>query len=459
MSNIEQEISDFQAVVEEAFDTRVSSLRDEIIRLSAIKDSCDECFERYLTWTPTTKDDQPKKPSGMVDLSQFDETRDYDIFVFGERMPRHRARISSKEQVREHYSRRKKNLEKLIFLAEKYLIGFESYEKVHAVTQYTIYKHKEHNWKGDGNLAHPYRPDLVSPKGQADFLIKMNLTDSTIARCLLSLLAHISGTPLIMQATSNNDYSRLVQLLSESDVMVSEEITAWHESLNLGDIKDIDDLLAALDSVQKDFFLMKSVEPLDNLWETMEAISYKEWPNIDNGTAHGNNKPTHSNTYQEPDEEEKEQYFLGIRPAFKDTKILKEIVSALCDKEIDCIDAEDKDMLFYRLSGNNKPDVLTKVRWHTKYSNKPGEKNIIRQPNELYYLLSNMYMPGVYDVQRRVKAFFVFDEKTDALVESAFKDEETKPKSGIRTKGQSAPPSFQNRMHSISEDFPVKKKK
>lgn len=465
MNSIEQEITNFQAVIEDAFDTRVSSLRDEIARLSDIRDKCDGWVERYLSWTPPTTDNQPKNPSGKLDLSQFDNRHSLYIYVFGETLPRRRVHASSKEhwskkQVSNLYNSRKENLEKLINLSEKYLGGFESHEKKHAVTQYLIYKHKEYNWKGDGNLAHPYWPDLVAPEKQADFLIMLHHTDQAIARSLLSLLAHKSGSPIIMHATTKNNYEKLVQVLSESDVIVSEEITAWYESLNLRDIKDIDDLLATLGSIHKDFFLMNSVEPLDNFGEAMETISYKEWPNIDDGTAHETSKSSLPNTYQEPDKEEKEQYFMGLRSCFKDTRILNSIVDALCDQDINCIDAEDKDLLFYRLSGNNKPDVLTKVRWHTKYSNKPGEKNKTRHPNELYYLLSNMYEPIVSEIQIRVMNFFEFEDETYKLVKSAFKDEETKSKSGIRTKGQSAQPSFQETMHGIcQEGFPVKRRK
>ncbi len=67
---------------------------------------------------------------------------------------------------------------------------------------------------------------------------------------------------------------------------------------------------------------------------------------------------------------------------------------------------------------------------------------------------------GVSEVQQRVFDFFEFDEETSKLVESAFKDQDSKPKSGIGTKGQSAPQIFQATMNSICPMvFPIKNKK
>ena len=472
MNSIEQEITNFQAVIEDAFDTRVSLLRDEIARLSDIRDKCDGWFERYLSWTPPTTDNLPKNPSGKLDLSQFDNRHNFYIYVFGETLPRRRVRASSKEhwskkQVSNLYNSRKENLEQLINLSEEYLGGFESHEKKHAVTQYLIYKHKEYNWKGDGNLAHPYWPDLVAPEKQADFLIMLHHTDQAIARSLLSLLAHKSGSPIIMHATTKNNYDKLVQVLSESDVIVSEEITAWFESLNPADIKEIDDLLAELRSVKKDFFLQKSVPILDDLWDTIQALSYKEWPTIGNNDGAGNFRPSqensHPNEYQEPDPEdaeERKQYFVGLKDALKNSNLLDQIVDALCEKDIDCINAEDKAVLYYRFSGNKKPKELKKVKWHTKKSDRPGDNKKVRHPSELYYLLYHMYK-GVSDVQERVNEFFAFeDDETSELVKSAFKDQAKKKKSGIGTKGQSAPQSFQATMNSICPMvFPIKNKK
>lgn len=471
MNSIEQEITNFQAVIEDAFDTRVSLLRDEIARLSDIRDKCDGWFERYLSWTPPTTDNLPKNPSGKLDLSQFDNRHNLYIYVFGETLPRRRVHASSKEhwskkQVSNLYNSRKENLEKLINLSEKYLAGFESYEKAHALTQYSIYNRKDYNWKGDENLAHPYRSELVSLDRQAHFLIQLRQTDQTLGGCLLSLLARINGSPSIMQVVDSNNYENIVQLLSNSSVLVSEEITAWFESLNPADIKEIDDLETELSSIQKDFFLQKSVPILDDLWDTIQALSYKEWPTIGNNDGAGNFRPSqensHPNEYQEPDPEdaeERKQYFVGLKDALKNSNLLDQIVDALCEKDIDCINAEDKAVLYYRLSGNKKPQELTKVEWHTKKSNKPGDNNKVRHPYELYYILYHMYK-GVSEVQQRVFDFFEFDEETSKLVESAFKDQDSKPKSGIGTKGQSAPQIFQATMNSICPMvFPIKNKK
>lgn len=468
MRNTEQEITDFQAVVEAAFDSRVSRLRDEIHRLSFIRDNSDEWLARYQSWTPSGNvplTDKPAKP-GKLDLSQFDYPLDRDFHVFGEWMQGHRSRMSSKERVGEVYPERKKNLVTLINLAEKYLAGFESYEKAHALTQYSIYNSKDYNWKGDENLAHPYRSELVSLDQQAHFLIQLRQTDQTLGGCLLSLLARISGSPSIMQVVDSNNYENIVQLLSNSSVLVSEEITAWFESLNPADIKEIDDLETELSSIQKDFFLQKSVPILDDLWDTIQALSYKEWPTIGNNDGAGNFRPSqensHPNEYQEPDPEdaeERKQYFVGLKDALKNSNLLDQIVDALCEKDIDCINAEDKAVLYYRLSGNKKPQELTKVEWHTKKSNKPGDNNKVRHPYELYYILYHMYK-GVSEVQQRVFDFFEFDEETSKLVESAFKDQDSKPKSGIGTKGQSAPQIFQATMNSICPMvFPIKNKK
>lgn len=469
MRNTEQEISDFQAVVEAAFDTRVSRLRDEIHRLSFIRDNSDEWLARYQSWTPSGNVPLTDKPaeSGKVDLSQFGHARDYDIHVFGEWMPGHRSRMLSKERVGEVYPERKKNLVTLINLAEKYLAGFECYEKAHAITQYSIYNRKDYNWKGDENLAHPYRTELVSPEQQAHFLIQLHQTDSAIGGFLLSLLARINGSPSIMQSVCSNDHENLVQLLSNSSVLVSEEITAWFESLNPADIKEADDLLAAMGSVQKDFFLQKSVPILDELWDNMQMLSYKEWPTIGDSdrTAirRSSQENSHPNDYKEPDPEdteERKQYFVGLKENLKDSYILDKIVDALCEKDIDCINAEDKAVLYYRFSGNNKPEELTKVKWHTKHSDRPGDKKKARHPNELYYLLSNMYEQGVSDVETRVFKFFQFEDETPELVKSAFKDQAEKKKSGIGTKGQSAPQSFQEKMNSICpKEFPIKNQK
>lgn len=474
MRNTGQEITDFQAVVEAAFDSRVSRLRDEIHRLSFIRDNSDEWLARYQSWTPSGNvplTDKPAKP-GKIDLSQFDYPLDRDFHVFGEWMQGHRSRMSSKERVGEVYPERKKNLVTLINLAEKYLAGFESYEKAHALTQYSIYNRKDYNWKGDENLAHPYRSELVCPEQQAHFLIQLHQIDQTIGGCLLSLLARINGSPSIMQAVGSSDYEKLVQLLSDSSVLVSEEITAWFESLNPADIKEIDDLLAELRSVKKDFFLQKSVPILDDLWDTIQALSYKEWPTIGNNDGAGNFRPSqensHPNEYQEPDPEdaeERKQYFVGLKDALKNSNLLDQIVDALCargddEKGIDCIDVEDKAVLYYRFSGNKKPKELKKVKWHTKKSDRPGDNKKVRHPSELYYLLYHMYK-GVSDVQERVNEFFAFeDDETSELVKSAFKDQAKKKKSGIGTKGQSAPQSFQATMNSICPMvFPIKNKK
>lgn len=469
--NIEQEISDFQAVIEAALDTRTSCLRDEIIRLTLIRDNCDEWLTRYLSWAPSHNEPSigSSTESGKIDLSHLDKNRELDIYVFGEKMTsRRRARIMSKEQTRELYPHRKESLVILINLAKKYLSGFERYEKEHTLTQYSIYKHKDYNGNRDVNIAHPYRPDLLPPDEQANFLLQLSNTDKRLARYLLSLLTHINGTPLITQYVSNNDYERLEQALSYSNVEISEEITAWCESLNVADIKEVDGLLAASCSVQKDFFLMKFVEPLDNLWEGMQAISYKEWPAIGNGARSGNFRPSqensHPNEYQEPDPEdteERKQYFVGLKENLKDSYILDKIVDALCEKDIDCINAEDKAVLYYRFSGNKKPKELKKVKWHTKKSDRPGDNKKVRHPSELYYLLYHMYKQGVSDVQERVNEFFAFeDDETSELVKSAFKDQAEKKKSGIGTKGQSAPQSFQATMNSIcSMVFPIKNKK
>lgn len=462
----EQELSIFHDAVVPALDNRINSLRDEINRLSFIYDNCDDWLASYLSWEPSSAASATEQSdkSGKIDLSQFYIYRECDLHIFGEVLHGHRRGRLSKEKAKQIYDTRKKNLGTLLSLAQEYLDGFANYEISHAITQFTIYKHKDFNWKGDENLAHPYRPELLSPDKQASFLIRLYSTDTGIAGSLLSVLARMNDAPSIMQYVSDNDNARLIQLLSNADVLISEEITAWNESLNLADIKDMDDILAASCSVQKDFFLMKFVEPLDNLWEGMQAISYKEWPAIGNGDRAGKSRPSQKNSlpndYQEPEEAERGQYFLKLKEALKDSNLLNRIVDALCKKGIDCINTEDKAVLYYRLSGNKKPKELPKVKWHTKSSLKPGEKEKARHPNELYYLLSNMYEQGVSDVQKRVDDFFQFDKETAKLVLSAFNDQATKSKSGIGTKGQSAPPFFQATMNSICPTvFPIKNKK
>lgn len=471
----EQELSIFHDAVVPALDNRINSLRDEINRLSFIYDNCDDWLTSYLSWEPSSAASATEQSdkSGKIDLSQFYIYRERDLHIFGEVLHGHRRGRLSKEKAKQIYDTRKKNLGTLLSLAQEYLDGFANYEISHAITQFTIYKHKDFNWKGDENLAHPYRPELLSPDKQASFLIRLYRTDTGIAGSLLSILARMHGTPSIIQYVSDNDNACLAQLLSNADVLISEEITAWNESLNLADIKDIDDILAASGSIQKDFFLMKFVEPLDNLWEGMQAISYKEWPAIGNGDRAGNFRPSqensHPNEYQEPDPkdaEERKQYFVGLKDDLKNSNLLDQIVDALCargddEKGIDCIDVEDKAVLYYRFSGNKKPKELKKVKWHTKKSDRPGDNKKVRHPSELYYLLYHMYKQGVSDVQERVNEFFAFeDDETSELVKSAFKDQAEKKKSGIGTKGQSAPQSFQATMNSICPMvFPIKNKK
>lgn len=379
--NIEQEISDFQAVIEAALDTRTSCLRDEIIRLTLIRDNCDEWLTRYLSWAPSHNEPSigSSTESGKIDLSHLDKNRELDIYVFGEKMTsRRRARIMSKEQTRELYPHRKESLVILINLAKKYLSGFERYEKEHTLTQYSIYKHKDYNGNRDVNIAHPYRPDLLPPDEQANFLLQLSNTDKRLARYLLSILTHINGTPLITQYVSNNDYEGLEQALSYSDVEISEEITAWCESLNVADIKEVDGLLAASYSVQKDFFLMKFVEPLDNLWEEMQAISYKEWPDIVNDVIPGSDATSNETTIEEKQSQivdktdsplkNLDASFPGIKQKFKDEMVIDEITDYLAGHYIDD-DPDVKKLFKYRITGLGEltPELCEKkIVWYMK---------------------------------------------------------------------------------------------
>lgn len=379
--NIEQEISDFKAVIEAALDTRTSCLRDEIIRLTLIRDNCDEWLTRYLSWAPSHNEPSigSSTESGKIDLSHLDKNRELDIYVFGEKMTsRRRARIMSKEQTRELYPHRKESLVMLINLAKKYLSGFERYEKEHTLIQYSIYKHKDYNGNRDVNIAHPYRPDLLPPDEQANFLLQLSNTDKRLARYLLSILTHINGTPLITQYVSNNDYERLEQALSYSDVEISEEITAWCESLNVADIKEVDGLLAASCSVQKDFFLMKFVEPLDNLWEEMQAISYKEWPDIVNDVIPGSNATSNETTIEEKQSQivdktdsplkNLDASFPGIKQKFKDEMVIDEITDYLAGHYIDD-DPDVKKLFKYRITGLGEltPELCEKkIVWYMK---------------------------------------------------------------------------------------------
>lgn len=282
MNAKELDVVDFQKAVEIAYGERLAFLQENLFRVRTISDHCKDWFDRYYSWQPPTNS-STIDASGKGFVSIREDRRERELYAFGKRVPAIRVASSAREvNTKELFPKRVKILDRFITKAEKYLSGASSFLLPHAVVQYAVDKFEIREWSGPESLASAYCARLLSPKDQATFLLDLKSTDKELSSRLLSILSRISGTTSVYQAVCDGNFDGLMKLLSsieQASLLCAQEVSSWRNALSVSDIRDLDALIEALQSIQETFFLQPVIPVLDNLdGEIWTTLNYTDWP-------------------------------------------------------------------------------------------------------------------------------------------------------------------------------------
>ena len=362
MNTKELDVVDFQKAVEIAYGERLAFLQEELIRVRDISDHCKDWFERYYSWQPPTNS-STIDASGKGHVLIRDDRSERELYAFGKRMRVIRVASSAREvNTKDLFPEREKNLEHFITKAGKYLSGASSFMLPHAVVQYAVDKFEIRDWTGTESLARAYSACWLSPAEQATFLLDLKSTDKKLSSRLLSILSRISGTTSVYQAVWDGNFDGLVKLLSSSEpacLVCAQEVSSWRNALSVSDIRNLDALIKALQSIQENFFLRPIIPVLDNLdGHIWTILYYTDWPENtwgdkeqveeivksiatrqgESGTAGvPNNKPIEDSSIRfdykepEPDEEGHYPYLPGLKAKLHDLKLIGKIIQNSID--------------------------------------------------------------------------------------------------------------------------------
>lgn len=144
--------------------------------------------------------------------------------------------------------------------------------------------------------------------------------------------------------------------------------------------------------------------------------------------------------------------FYGLRPVFNDHP---EYISSIIDVLIQhgCINDTDEDrkILFFRLSGKQKPHYLRAIKWHRKENAR--KKGVVRQPAELYYLISTMFTNAIETNRGLILQFFEFDDETLSLVKTILdRNKEERSKQGDILQNAAVRKEFWKDLHCIAPE-------
>ncbi len=479
----ELDVVDFQKAVEIAYGERLAFLQEELIRVRDISDHCKDWFERYYSWQPPTNS-STIDASGKGHLLFRDDRSERELYAFGKRMRVIRVASSAREvNTKDLFPERQKNLEHFITKAGKYLSGASSFMLPHAVVQYAVDKFEIRDWTGTESLARAYSACWLSPAEQATFLLDLKSTDKKLSYRLLSILSRISGTTSVYQAVWDGNFDGLVKLLSSSEpacLVCAQEVSSWRNALSVSDIRNLDALIKALQSIQENFFLRPIIPVLDNLdGDIWTILYYTDWPENTWGDKEqvekivksiANNKPIEDSSIRfdykepEPDAEGHYPYLPGLKTKLHDLNVIDKIIQIAIDAEL--FDGEDKELLLYAFTGQ-KPQEYDfqgrKIRIKPRKA-KGGKKNgEITYSYEFVYLLLHMFKNEKV-IFKLSTLYNIFSAEPDTWMklQDIFYDDEKqsmKGKNGPKQIAQSAKAAFQKGLNKEMPDvFPVKRK-
>ena len=483
MNTKELDVVDFQKAVEIAYGERLAFLQEELIRVRDISDHCKDWFERYYSWQPPTNS-STIDASGKGHVLIRDDRSERELYAFGKRMRVIRAASSAREvNTKDLFPEREKNLEHFITKAEKYLSGASSFMLPHAVVQYAVDKFEIRDWTGTESLARAYSACWLSPAEQATFLLDLKSTDKKLSSRLLSILSRISGTTSVYQAVWDGNFDGLVKLLSSSEpacLVCAQEVSSWRNALSVSDIRNLDALIKALQSIQENFFLRPIIPVLDNrdeeIWTT---LNYTDWPENTWGDTEqveeivksiANNKPIEDSSIRfdykepEPDEEGHYPYLPGLKAKLHDLKLIGKIIQISIDFGL--FDDGDKDILLYAFTGQNSQECSfqgRRIRLKDRFAEGGKNNGKVTYPYEFVYLLLHMFK-NEKEIFKLSTLYNIFSAEPDTWMklQDIFYDDKKqsmKGKNGPKQIAQSAKATFQERLNKKMPDvFPVKRK-
>lgn len=495
MNAKELDVVDFQKAVEIAYGERLAFLQENLIRVRTISDHCKDWFDRYYSWQPPTNS-STIDASGKGHVLIRDDRSERELYAFGKRVPAIRVASSARKvNTKELFPKRVKNLDRFVTKAGKYLSGASSFLLPHAVVQYAVDKFEIRDWTGPESLASAYSARLLSPKDQATFLLDLNSTDKELSSRLLSILSRISGTTSVYQAVCDGNFDGLVKLLSsieQASLLCAQEVSSWRNALSVSDIRDLDALIEALQSIQENFFLQPVIPVLDNLdgdiWTT---LNYTDWPEntwgnkeqveeivksiatrqCESETADApNTKPIEDSSIRfdykepEPDEEGHYPYLPGLKAKLHDLKLIGNIIQISIDFGL--FDDGDKDILLYAFTGQNSQECSfqgRRIRLKDRFAEGGKNNGKVTYQYEFVYLLLHMFKNEKV-IFKLSTLYNIFSAEPDTWMklQDIFYDDKKqsmKGKNGPKQIAQSAKATFQERLNIVMPDFfPVKRK-